>query len=309
MNGELIPVWTRTWQEIWVALSKHPTAEVGLFMEMVSSLAVPPQPPVLPSTPPPEAFDENGVLVDSGAIQIRRDYERAFAGYSGERDAYETAQNSEEDARLYFREMLRGVLAEDAAVSFLEKSYLVLAEYKIELAQRFRELLVGFVLNFNLRYEVRGSCSLHATMPGVFTKLISELKRVSDQDPHLSALLSEFEESFSDLKISRTQARMKTCLQKQFNMLEALGRRCPQVTANTLGAICDQLDWPHEKVRDVGKNLYRFGSDYPGLRHGGTPASALRELQMKDFVSISLMLASFTPYVAHDLDLDRCYGL
>lgn len=308
MNGELLPVWPRTWQEIWVALSKHSSAQVDLFMEMVSGLAIPPRPPGLPDTPPAGAFDENGVLVDPTAIQARQDYERAFAEYSEKRNAYETAQNSEEDARLYFREMLKSVSAEDASISFLEKSYIVLADYNGGLAQRFRELLVSFVTNFNLRYEVRGSCSLHATIPGLFTKLISELRRVSQQDPHLAALLSEFEEAFSDLKISRTQARMKTCLQKQYNMLEAFGRQCPQVTANTLGAICDQLDWPHEKVRDVGKDLYRFGSDYPGLRHGGTPASALRDLEMKDFVSISLMLASFTPYLAHSLDLDRCYG-
>ncbi|MGJ4911788.1 hypothetical protein [Bradyrhizobium sp. HKCCYLS2033] len=308
MNGELLPVWPRTWQEIWVALSKHSSAQVDLFMEMVSGLAVPPRPPGLPVAPPPEAFDENGVLVDNAAIQARQDYETAFAKYSESRSAYETAQNSEEDARLYFREMLKDISTEDAAILFLEKSHVVLVDYNRGLAERFRELLVNFVTNFNLRYEVRGLCSLHATIPGLFTKLISELKRISLQDPHLTALLCEFEEAFSDLKINRTQARMKTCLQKQYNVLEAFGRQCPHVTANTLGAICDQLDWPHERVKDVGKNLYRFGSDYPGLRHGGTPASALRDLEMKDFVSISLMLASFTPYVAHNLDLDRCYG-
>lgn len=28
---------------------------------------------------------------------------------------------------------------------------------------------------------------------------------------------------------------------------------------------------------------------------------------MRDFVSISLMLAAFTPYVASELEADRCY--
>lgn len=194
-------------------------------------------------------------------------------------------------------------------MKFLENSYLILAVHgDVNLTARFRELVYEFLKSFSLRYELRGEFSLNATIPGLFTKLIAELKQVALTDTHLANLLSEFEEAFADLKTSRTQARMKTCLQKQFNILEALGRKYPNVTANTLGAICDQLDWPHEKIKEVGKNLYKFGSDYPGLRHGGSPNSALRILEMKDFVSLSLMLASFAPYVTHGLDSDRCYS-
>ena len=55
------------------------------------------------------------------------------------------------------------------------------------------------------------------------------------------------------------------------NLLEALGGLNPTITANTLGQICDQLSviatprWPHDKVRDAIKDLYKFASDYPGF--------------------------------------------
>jgi hypothetical protein len=309
MNGELLPVWDRGWQEIWAPLAKQSIAPRDLFMELVGGHAKPPQQPVAPTVPSAEEYDENGVLLDPMAISARADYQNALALYSERRKIYEAALNSEENARVFFRELLKEISTESQAIAFLEKSYIILAEHGDgALAASFRETVLDFLKSFNLRYELRGEFSLHATIPGLFAKLIAELKKATLADPHLTNLLSEFEEAFADLKMNRTQARMKTCLQKQFNILEALGRNCPHVTATTLGAICDQLDWPHEKVKEVGKSLYKFGSDYPGLRHGGTPGSALRALEMKDFVSLSLMLVSFTPYVAHGLDLDRCYS-
>jgi len=309
MNGELLPVWSRTWTEIWSPLSKQSSAPNDLFIELVSGLATAPEEPVAPIVASADAYGANGELIDAAAIQARSNYEKAVSRYSEDRKAYEAALNSEEDARAFFRDLLKRVTTEGEAVLFLEKSYEPLTAYGDPgLTEHFRQLVGDFLGGFSLRYELRGQFSLHTTMPGVFTKLISELRKVALADSHLSALLEEFEESFADLRTSRTQARMKTCLQKQFNILEALGRKCPNVTATTLGAICDQLDWPHERIKEVGKNLYKFGSDYPGLRHGGTPSSAMRNLEMKDFVSLSLMLASFTPYVASGLDSGRCYS-
>lgn len=55
------------------------------------------------------------------------------------------------------------------------------------------------------------------------------------------------------------------------------------------------------------KNLYRFASDYPGIRHGGTPAHALREIEMKDMVAITVLLAGFAPYLSHQLNSDIVY--
>jgi hypothetical protein len=267
-----------------------------------------PQPPVSPPPPSADAFDANGELVELAAIQDRTEYENAVARYSDYRDRYETALNSETSARDFFRRILSQESNEAEAVTFLEAAHNALAAYgDVNLTDRFRQLINRFIVVFSLRYEVREPFSLHTTIPGVFSKLISEIKKISEADDHLRNLYSEFEEAFSDLKSNRTQARIKTCLQKQFNLLEALGRASPNVTETTLGAICNQLDLPHTTIRDVGKKLYGFGSNYPGIRHSGDASGVIRQLNMTDFVSISLMLASFAPYVTYGLDSDLCY--
>jgi hypothetical protein len=55
------------------------------------------------------------------------------------------------------------------------------------------------------------------------------------------------------------------------------------------------------------KDLYGFASDYPGIRHGGTPANALRTVDMRDMVAMSILLAGFTPYLTSGLNPERVY--
>ena len=52
------------------------------------------------------------------------------------------------------------------------------------------------------------------------------------------------------------------------------------------------------------KNLYGFSCDYPGIRHGGTPKSALRGMDMRDMLAVSVMLTGFTPYLDNNLNAD-----
>jgi hypothetical protein len=233
MNGELLPIWSRTWQEVWLRLSKSPMAPEDLFMELVGGLAPEPQQPPSPPQPPAEAFDMNGALIDPDALRARGEYEKALASYSEYRNKYETALNSELQARAFFRKLLNEIDSEAKAINFLEAAYEVLEPYGDDgLMDRFRKLVNDFIVGFSLRYELRGQFSLHATIPGVFSKLISEVKRVAGADAHLNGLLSEFEEAFADLKTNRTQARMKTCFQKQFNLLEGLGSEMPGCDGN-----------------------------------------------------------------------------
>ncbi len=120
--------------------------------------------------------------------------------------------------------------------------------------------------------------------------------------------LEEFENAVRDLRQACSDGRIKTCIQKQVNLLEAIGRTYPGVTGTTLGAICDQVGtWPHEKLKAAMKDLYGFASDYPGIRHGGTPANALRTVDMRDMVAMSILLAGFTPYLSSQLDADIVY--
>jgi hypothetical protein len=112
-----------------------------------------------------------------------------------------------------------------------------------------------------------------------------------------------------DLRHDVSERRIKTCIQKQVNLLEAIGSAFPGVRGKTLGAICDQVGtWPHEKLKAAMKDLYGFASDYPGIRHGGTPASALRAVDMRDMVAMSILLTGFTPYLESRLSADAIVG-
>ncbi|HJU05884.1 MAG TPA: hypothetical protein VJ692_12105 [Nitrospiraceae bacterium] len=98
--------------------------------------------------------------------------------------------------------------------------------------------------------------------------------------------MKEFEDAIRDLRIDCSDGRIKTCLQKQVNLLQAISRRCPGVTSATLGAICNEIaTWPHDKVKEAMKSLYIFASDYPGIRqietfrHRGWIPADVREVR------------------------------
>ncbi|WP_337058729.1 hypothetical protein [Pseudomonas sp. USHLN015] len=57
----------------------------------------------------------------------------------------------------------------------------------------------------------------------------------------LHTLLRDFDEAFCDLHDRPSQGRIKTCLQKQMILLEALGRDMPYVKEYALSSICDEV--------------------------------------------------------------------
>ena len=38
-----------------------------------------------------------------------------------------------------------------------------------------------------------------------------------------------------------------------------------------------------------------FASNYPGIRHGGNSNGVIRDIEMRDMVAVSILLAGFTP--------------
>jgi hypothetical protein len=194
-------------------------------------------------------------------------------------------------------------------VAFLEGAFSVLNDLAGDpLSNRYFNLLTEFIDKFSLRYDLRRPCTLCPTLPGVFASLIRDLRVLAGQDAHLDTLMKDFENAVRDLRHDCSDGRIKTCIQKQVNLLEAIGRTAPGVTGATLGAICNQVGtWPHDKLKEAMKDLYGFASDYPGIRHGGTPANAKRPVDMRDMVAMSVLLAGFTPYLAAQLDADVVY--
>lgn len=138
--------------------------------------------------------------------------------------------------------------------------------------------------------------------------MMRDLKAVAQSDADLQPSFHEFEEALRDLTAEQSERLIKTCIQKQVNLLEALGQKSPGVTTNTLGRICNQIGvWPHEQVKEAIKNLYGFACDYPGIRHAGTAANRIRAIEMKDMVAMSVLLAGFMPYLSHQLDAEEIY--
>ena len=280
MHGEFIGVWSETWREIWLPLTHQPLAEddeglpEDIFCDLYRALAS-----VLSPCPSVEDLAE----IIGNPVQSRETFEATTADdFAGER----------------------------ALVGFFEAVHDELEELSgDELTNRYFNLLTGFIDKFSLRYDLRRPCILCPTLPGLFASLVRDLRALTSQDPHLDALMKDFEAAVRDLRHDGSDHRIKTCIQKQVNLLEAIGGTALGVTGTTLSAICSQVDtWPHEKLKEAMKNLYGFASDYPGIRHGGTPESALRAVDMRDMVAMSILLTGFTPYLESRLNADAIFG-
>jgi hypothetical protein len=274
-QGQLLSVWQDAWLHVWVPLAREATRlnHPDLFCELYPEL--------------------NRVLLAPKSIEevarITDDVDRA--------------------RRQFRKTKVQELRGEGEVIAFVEECYEVLENLGgQEMAEAYFVLLDRFLSRFSLRYDLARPCTLRPTLPGVFVSLMCELRALTGRDAHLDGLMKDFENAVGDLRGDRSDTRIKTCIQKQMNLLEAIGRQCPGVTGITLGAICNQVGtWPHDKVKQAMAALYGFASDYPGIRHGGTPANALRAIQMRDMVAMSILLAGFTPYLSDQFDAEAVY--
>lgn len=217
--------------------------------------------------------------------------------------------NQQKSLEVFENTRAKDIAGERALVEFLESAHDVLEELGgDELSNRYFILLTAFIEKFSLRYDLRRPCILCPTLPGVFSSLVRDLRVMTGTDLHLDALMKEYENAIRDLRYDCSDGRIKTCIQKQVNLLEAIGRTYPGVTEGELGGMCRQIkSWPHSAVKAALGNLYGFASDYPGIRHGGTVRSVLRDVDMRDMVAISIVLAGFTPYLSDRINADQVY--
>lgn len=273
MQGEFISVWAETWTWIWEPLAAHEEAPSDLFCELFRELAH-----TMKEEPRVEALAD---IVDDPAISAE-----AFLQMHGE-----------------------AIKGERALLAFLESAHEVLEDLSGDsLSNCYFNLLETFIQKFSLRYDLRRPCTLCPTLPGVFASLVNHLRELTSQDEHLHNLMRAYDNSIRDLRIDCSDERIKTCIQRQVNLLEALGQTHPDVTETELGKICGQINtWPHKAVRASLSSLYGFASDYPGIRHGGSRGSSLRSIEMRDLVVVSILLAGFTPYLTTQIDADAVY--
>ena len=268
MRGELFEVWSETWREIWVKLAKHKNAPGDLFCELYRELV--------------------GAFVECPDVTSLADI-----------------IDNPQQSRIAFMKVNASLFkGELALVEFLERAHITIVDLGDDpLANQYFLLVEKFLVKYSLRYDLRRPFSLHPTLPGIFSRLIHELKRATSKDAALSTMMHEFDESIRDLRADQSSGKIKTCIHKQMNLLEAIAQRCPGVTESSLGKMCNQVNsWPHVTVQEAMKKLYGFSSAYPGIRHAGNPASAIRDIEMRDMVAITVLLAGFVPYLSPDLD-------
>lgn len=273
MRGELLPVWPDMWNHVWKKLERKATANPDLFCELFRELNV--------SLSSPKSIEALADITDNPA-----------------------------QAKSTFRKVKPGQLqGEIALVKFLESVGDVLTDLGGEsLSNEYFILLDAFLTHFSLRYELRRPCLLCPTLAGVFAKQFSNLKAVASNDPHLFMLFGEFEASIRDLRADRSEGKLKIAIHKQLNLLESFGMKCPGVTSATLGDICKEVNtWPHKALQESLSKVYGFASNYPGVRHGGTPASAIRALEVRDLVAVAIALTGFATYVTSPYDGELVY--
>jgi len=280
MRGEFLGVWSETWREIWLPLIDQEGVPEDIFCELYRVFAGDPKKPgALRITPSVETVAD--ILDDP--VQSRHAFEAAtIYDLAGERE-------------------LSG---------FFEAAYDTMEELGGDtLANRYFCLLSRFIEKFSLRYDLRRPCILCPTLPGMFSSLVRDLRALTNQDPHLDTLMKDYEDAIRDLRFGCTDSRIRTCIGKQFMLLEGIGAIAPGVTKGTLGDICDQLSsWPHSTIKEALKKLYGFASDYPGIRHGRSAKGVLRTIEMRDMVAMSVLLTGFTPYLESRLSGDAIFG-
>ena len=281
MRGEFIGVWAETWHEIWFPLMDEPLSDneegvpFDLFCELYRELAK-----ALKAQPSIEALAD---IIDD-PVQSREAFEETtVADLAGER----------------------------AVVTFLEAAHPALDDLVgDELSNRYFNLLTAFIDKFSLRYDLRCPCTLCPTLPGMFTALLRELDALSTTDQNIDKRLRDFKEAIQDLRMGPTEGRISNCVMKQVMLLEAVAAASASggAAGSDLDALCKALQhWPHPAVRKSLLNLYGFASDFPGVRHG-TPSSGMkRDIDMRDMVAMSILLAGFTPYLTHGLNPDVVY--
>lgn len=172
-------------------------------------------------------------------------------------------------------------------------------------AEYFKLLLREFIRKYNLRYRLDDPFILLFLLPGSFANLYAELQRLNTSNVNLSDLLREFEHAFNTYVRTQNATDLKTCIAKASNYAEGLAS-CTlgdPTASNTLGALTNRLTcWPHDEIKKSLINLYAFCSDYPGIRHSGTPAHKRRELTAIDSTLICLLLLSFSGYLSPNVD-------
>ncbi|WXG47000.1 MAG: hypothetical protein WED05_10135 [Candidatus Atabeyarchaeum deiterrae] len=184
---------------------------------------------------------------------------------------------------------------ESSCIEFLEGFYVVLKAFGRNISEKYRLKLSQFLEEHNFRYRLAAECKIELTLQGLLMSQFSHLcKSIASRSERIECL-RELQTSLTRLLDTDGE---KTCIRIASNLLEGLAIDRSGHRARTLGPALDNCPdlFPHNSLKDCVKNLYEFFSDYPNIRHSGTPANRLRDLNKDDallMIALSLGLSSF----------------
>ncbi|WP_122076138.1 hypothetical protein [Pseudophaeobacter sp. EL27] len=313
MRGEFCGVRSDISEGVFLPLQDFDDVDGSLYLDLFRDVV--PR-PAQPTEPQPAELNADGEIFLPGDIEARQDFDAAFETYQERLEAYNDASSREDLAWDYLQSFFADEqTTELQIVQALEDAFDVVEEFGGDpLANEYFNLLESFLDKFSLRYDLRrpangNGLTLHPTLPGVFAKLVRDLRTATSQDEALALLMTDFEDSIRDLKEDRSSRRIRQCIEAEFKLLEELAAKVPGVERDSLGQMTHHIDsWPHATVRAAISNLYGFASNYPGIRHAGNPASRLREIDMRDMVAMTVVLAGFTPYLTDLLNADAIFA-
>lgn len=284
MNGYLKPVMDRAYAEIWLPLSQHEACPENIFGQIYRAL--------VPSIRKPR---DSFVHESDGSIR------------NSAPNLMELAATAESDD--VFAESLLADLSESSfeseakARTGLTRVLEVLSEIgSHDLQSNYVSLLDSFVTKYSLPYYVDSNATLWISFPGLASILFEQIKLSTSSQHHLNKQMVAFEHALAECLHDPMESRIATAIQKQCNLLEAIGSDLVQDVDSSFGTIVDKVGtWPHDSLGDAAKRLYKFASNYPGIRHGGTESSANRELDLRDASAFALTFVGMTAYLVQDI--------
>lgn len=257
----------------------------------------------------PEGVDVKGRPYDDLRWSRFRHFAPALKARPSVEDLADIIDNPVQSREAFEKTSADDFAGERAMVTFLEAAHPALDDLTgDELSNRYFNLLAEFVDKFSLRYDLRRPCTLCPTLTGMFANLLRNVNGLALADGNVAKRLKDVQEAVQDLRLGQTEGRISNCVAKQVILLEAIGATAVGVTGSELAAICNQSrQWPHPAMKNSLLNLYGFASDFPGLRHGTPSTGMLRDIDMRDLVAVSILLAGFTPYLSDQLDGTTIY--
>ncbi len=172
----------------------------------------------------------------------------------------------------------------------------ILQEFRTEISEHYRQRIREFVAEHNLRYVVSDDCRFQLSVQGLLASNYEKLRKQVSASHDIEEGFKQLEDSVSKLKDIEGEER--NCIGIATNVIEGIA--CSRTTnnQNTLGAAIEGCNvFPHKALMRCVKDFYKFASDYPNIRHAGSPGSRLRDLKKDDALLAVTLAVAFGSYI------------